>query len=134
MLAGRAGFAWLDDAGLVGQDDGLDPVAQAELGQQVAHVRFDGGLADDEVGGYLGVGEAAGEPQQDVVFPGGQRGQPGRCGPRVGGRAGEGVDQPDRDRRREQRVSRGGVLTAAIRSCRGASLSRNPLAPARSAS
>jgi hypothetical protein len=38
MLAGRAGFAWLDDAGLVGQDDGLDPVAQAELGEQVAHV------------------------------------------------------------------------------------------------
>ena len=36
-LAG-AGFAWLDDAGLVGQDDGLDPVAQAELGEQVAHV------------------------------------------------------------------------------------------------
>ena len=38
MLAGRAGLAWLDDAGLVGQDDGLDPVAQAELGEQVSHV------------------------------------------------------------------------------------------------
>jgi hypothetical protein len=88
-LAGRVRFARLDDAGLVGQDDGLDPVAQAELGEQVADVGFHGGVADEEVGGDLGVGEAAGEPQQDVVFPGGQRCQPGRC---------------------EQRVARGGVL------------------------
>ena len=73
-------------------------------------MRFHGGFADDEVGGDLGVGEAAGEPQQDVVFPGGQRCQLGRGGPGVGRRAGEGVDQPDRDRRREQCVSRGGVL------------------------
>jgi hypothetical protein len=38
MLAGRAGLARLDYAGLVGQDDGLDPVAQAELGEQISHV------------------------------------------------------------------------------------------------
>jgi hypothetical protein len=38
MLAGRAGLARLDDAGFVGEDDGLDPVAQAELGEQVADV------------------------------------------------------------------------------------------------
>src|SRR5450755_994742 len=38
MLAGRVRFAWLDDAGLVGKDHRLDPVAQAELGEQVAHV------------------------------------------------------------------------------------------------
>jgi hypothetical protein len=60
-------------------------------------MRFHGGFADDEVGGDLGVGEAAGEPQQGVVFPGGQRRQPGRGGPGVGRRAGEGVDEPDRD-------------------------------------
>jgi len=60
-LAGCIGFAWLDDPGFVGQDDGLDPVAQAELGEQVADVGFHGRFADDEVGGDLGVGEAAGE-------------------------------------------------------------------------
>jgi hypothetical protein len=38
MLAGRVRFAWLDDAGLVGKDHRLDPVAQAELGEQVAYV------------------------------------------------------------------------------------------------
>ena len=38
MLAACVRFTWLDDAGLVGQDDGLDPVAQVELGEQVAHV------------------------------------------------------------------------------------------------
>ena len=32
MLAGRAGSAWPDDAGLVRQDNGLNPVAQAEAG------------------------------------------------------------------------------------------------------
>jgi hypothetical protein len=37
-LAGRVRFAWLDDTGLVGKDHRLDPVAQAELGEQVAHV------------------------------------------------------------------------------------------------
>jgi hypothetical protein len=134
MLAGRIGFAWLDDAGFVGQDDGLDPVAQAELGEQVAHVRFDGGLTDDEVGGDLGVGEAAGEAQRDAAFPGGQRCQPGRCGLGVRRGAGEGVDEPDRDRRREERVPRGGVLDGRDQVVPGASLSRKPLAPDRSAS
>jgi hypothetical protein len=31
-----------DHPGLVGEDDGLHPVAQAELGQQVADVELDG--------------------------------------------------------------------------------------------
>src|ERR1700730_7347274 len=88
ILAGCVRVTWLDDAGLVGKDDRPDPVAQAELGEQVAHMRFHGGFAYDEVGGDLGVGEAAGEPQQDVVFPRGQRCQLGRGGPGVGRRGG----------------------------------------------
>ena len=35
----------LDQPGLVGEDDGLDPVAQVELGQQARHVRLDRRLA-----------------------------------------------------------------------------------------
>ena len=74
------GLSWLTrlhDAGLVGQDHGLHPVAQPELGEQVPDVRLHGRLADDQVGGYLRVGQAAGEPQQDVALPDGQRCQPG---------------------------------------------------------
>jgi hypothetical protein len=33
---------------LVGEHDGLDPVAQAELGQNPANVRFDGRLRDEK--------------------------------------------------------------------------------------
>jgi hypothetical protein len=45
-------------------------------------VRFHRGFADDQVGGYLDVGQAAGQAEQDVPFPGGQRFQPGRAGRR----------------------------------------------------
>ena len=31
------------EAGLVGDDDGLDPVAHVELGENIAHVGLDGG-------------------------------------------------------------------------------------------
>jgi hypothetical protein len=48
-------------AGLVGQDDGLDPVAQLEFGQEPGHVGLDGRLAEDELGGDLGVAQAAGQ-------------------------------------------------------------------------
>ena len=37
-----------DQAGLVGEDDDLDTVAEAELGQDPGHVSFDGGLADEQ--------------------------------------------------------------------------------------
>jgi hypothetical protein len=36
---------WLNDTGVVGGDDGLDPVANAELGQEIRDVRLHGGLA-----------------------------------------------------------------------------------------
>jgi hypothetical protein len=41
---GLGGLAGDYGAGFVGQDDGLDAVAQAQLGQQVTDVRFDRGF------------------------------------------------------------------------------------------
>ncbi len=43
-------------AGLVGEDYGLDPIAQAKLGHGVSEVSLDGGLADEQGRGDLGVG------------------------------------------------------------------------------
>jgi alkanesulfonate monooxygenase SsuD/methylene tetrahydromethanopterin reductase-like flavin-dependent oxidoreductase (luciferase family) len=50
-----------DQTGLIGEDDGLDPVAQLEFGQEPGHVGLDGRLAEDELGGDLGVAQAAGQ-------------------------------------------------------------------------
>jgi hypothetical protein len=50
-----------DDAGrsgesvLVGVGDGLGPVANAGLGEEVVDVALDGGFADDQLAGDLGV-------------------------------------------------------------------------------
>src|SRR5215207_3584941 len=46
------------EPGLVGEHDGLDAVAQAELGQQPRDVRLDRRFLDGEQLGDLGVGEA----------------------------------------------------------------------------
>ena len=59
----------------VGEDDRLNPVTQAELGEQAGHVGLDGGWLDDELGGDLGVGQAARQQAQHVVLAGGQPGQ-----------------------------------------------------------
>src|SRR6185437_13722098 len=60
-LAGITAYPPRDNrAGLVGEDDGLDAVAQAELGEQVTDVGLDGRLADEEVLGDLQVGAAPG--------------------------------------------------------------------------
>ncbi len=50
-----------DEAGLVGEHDGLGAVAQAELVQHPAHVRLDRLLADDEPGRDLRIGQALGD-------------------------------------------------------------------------
>lgn len=60
------------DAGLVGEDHGLDPVTQPQLGQQVPDVRFHRCFADYQVGRYLRIGKPAGEPEQDIPLPDGQ--------------------------------------------------------------
>src|SRR4051794_5634050 len=64
--------AWCHEPALVGQDDGLDAVAQAELEQQARHVRLDRALADDELARELRVALAAREQDQDLALALGQ--------------------------------------------------------------
>src|SRR5260370_22938784 len=64
-----------DQAGLVGQDDHLNPVAQAELGQDPADVRLDRRLGHVQRGGDLGVRLALGHRHDDLALAFGQRGQ-----------------------------------------------------------
>ena len=57
-------------AGLVGEDDRLDPVAQAELGQDPGDVGLHRRLAEGELGGEFGVAQAAGQQAQDLASRG----------------------------------------------------------------
>ena len=45
----------VQEPALVGEDDGLDAVAKAELGEDVRDVRLDGRLADEELLTDLGI-------------------------------------------------------------------------------
>ncbi len=67
LAGGSAGSAgpvpWLDQAGLVGQDDGLHAVAQAQLAQQAVNVGLDCCLGQVKARGDLGVGQAFGDEQ-----------------------------------------------------------------------
>jgi hypothetical protein len=58
----------LDEAALVREDDGLDAVAEVELGEDPTDVGLHGGLRDDELGGDLLVGEAPRHEQQHLVL------------------------------------------------------------------
>ncbi len=51
-----------DETGFVGEDDGLHAVAQVEFLEDASDVGFHGSVADDELGGDLGVREAARDP------------------------------------------------------------------------
>jgi hypothetical protein len=53
--------ARFDEPCLVGVDDGLGAVAEVELGVDTCDVGLDGRVADDQLGGDLGVGVAAGD-------------------------------------------------------------------------
>ena len=44
------------ESGVVGEDDGLDAVVEVELGEDVADVGLDGGSAEEEFVGDVGVG------------------------------------------------------------------------------
>jgi hypothetical protein len=61
-----AGFARGDQAGLVGQHDGLRAVAQAQLGEDAGDVGLDGGLAEGQGARQFAVGQAAAE--QRVMY------------------------------------------------------------------
>jgi membrane protease YdiL (CAAX protease family) len=68
-LARRRGIAAVSPAGpdqpaLVGERHGLHPVAQVQLGEHPGQVRLDGGLAQEQLGGDLRVGQPAGHQPQ----------------------------------------------------------------------
>src|ERR1700744_671035 len=81
----------------VGVDGDLYPVPQAELGQDARDVALDGGLAEVEPGGDLGVRPALGHEADDPEFPFAET--PGRVrGGGAGSRAAaEVLDQPAGD-------------------------------------
>jgi hypothetical protein len=84
------------------------PVAQVELGQQAAHVGLDGGLADHQVLGDLGVGHAPCHQAEHLQLAGGQAVEGGRAGGgRVGQLGDEAVEQLPGHRGGEQRVPGG---------------------------
>ncbi len=105
MRAGRRG----DQAGLVGDDDQLDPVPGAELGQQPGHVRLGGGGADDQAAGDLAVGQAAADEGQHLALPVGDAGRARAAAGPAGAAApawpGELLDEPAGDAGRDQRVA-----------------------------
>jgi hypothetical protein len=92
---------------LVGVDGDLHPVPQAELGEDAGDVALDGGLAEVEPGGELGVRQAPGHQPDDAEFPFGET--PGRVrGGGAGGRpAAEVLDQPAGDGGGEQGLACG---------------------------
>jgi hypothetical protein len=57
------------ESGLVGDNDGLDPVAERELHQDPADMSLDGALLDHQLGGYLSVGQPARDEPQHIKLP-----------------------------------------------------------------
>ena len=57
----------------VGVDDGLDAVAQVELGEDAGHEGLDGLVADDERRSDLSVGQSVRDEAEDLPFTGCQR-------------------------------------------------------------
>ena len=123
-----------DEPDLVGRDHGLDAVAQAELDEHVADVGLHRRLADDEAVGDLGVGRPRATSSRTCRSRGVRtsRARPPAAG--RGRRRAKSSISRRRRRRRQQGVAGGHDLDRPSSSARGASLSRKPLAPARSAS
>lgn len=65
------GVARADEAGVVGGDEGLGAVWDAEFVQDVGDVGFDGFHAQEQVGGVFGVGQACGHEGEGLGFAGG---------------------------------------------------------------
>ena len=76
----------MDEAGFVGEDDGLGAVVEVELGEDACDVGLDGGVADDELAGDVGVGEAARDEPQHLELAWRQLGERGRVRAVGGGR------------------------------------------------
>jgi hypothetical protein len=90
LAAGRSRRpAWPEQPRLVCEHDGLGTAGDAQFHQQPRHMSFDRGLADAQVAGDLGVGQALSDQHEDLSLPGGElldRGHVGR------GRPGERLD------------------------------------------
>src|SRR5262249_56093498 len=69
---GGSRAAGLDEAGFVGQHDGLDAVAEVKLGQYPPDVDLDGSVGQVQFTGDLAVGQPGGEPGEDGPFPVGE--------------------------------------------------------------
>ena len=54
--------------GFIGEHDGLDAVAQAELSQDPANVDFHRALGQEQAGGDLAVGQASRDAGEDVLL------------------------------------------------------------------
>ena len=61
-----------DEAGLVGDDDGLGPISEAEFCQDPPHVGLDGLLGHNQADGDLSVGQSTGDRYQYFALPGGE--------------------------------------------------------------
>ena len=95
----------LHEPGFVGEDDGLDAVAEREFLEDVGDVGLHGRLADEERPGDLAVGESAGDEPEDLEFAVAELGE--RRGG-AGGRwrsADELLDEPTGDRGGEEGIS-----------------------------
>src|SRR5437667_12215856 len=103
---GRTEVARTDKPRLVGEDHRLHAVAQVEFRQDAGHVTFHGRLAEEERGGDLSVGHAAGEKAQDIELTFAQSAY--RVGLRAlrGWSAAEVLDQSAGDGRREHGLAR----------------------------
>src|SRR5258705_572489 len=64
-----------DQAGLVGEDHGLYPVPEVQLGEQVTHVGLHGGFTHPQFLGDLGVRLAPGDLYQYLALTVGERRQ-----------------------------------------------------------
>ena len=69
---------------LVGEHYGLDPVAEAELGEQAGDMGLDRGLRDEQRGRDLGVRQPGGEQPEYLDLPRGQQGERFAAGAVVG--------------------------------------------------
>src|SRR6476619_5228601 len=125
--------ARLHDPVLVGEHHGLDAVSHPELLEDPRDVRLDGRLADERLGGDLCVGKPARDEPQDLELPRGEVVETG-CGWSAGGRRTNSAITR-RVTTGESSASPPATTWIASTSCSGGvSLSRKPLAPARSAS
>jgi hypothetical protein len=108
----------------------LNSIPGVELLQDVRNVRLRGVLGDDQFAGYFRIRQASRDESQDLDLAGRESRQhiPSltRCCTR------KALDQPFCDGRRKERAAIGHDLDSPTSCSSGASLSKNPLAPARS--